>query len=104
MLKTNEPIHALLFGSCLHNGITRQMQRAGGFKRGLADARLSLTGTGEDWGMSTSGSPLPGLPKHMLSGGLSTLSQCSQVSSDSFDSCAVSFSRAREAGSPLLIE
>lgn len=80
------------------------MQRAGGFKRGLADARLSLTGTGEDWGMSTSGSPLPGLPKHMLSGGLSTLSQCSQVSSDSFDSCAVSFSRAREAGSPLLIE
>ena len=49
------------------------MQRAGGFKRGLADARLSLIGTGEDWGMSTSGSPLPGLPKHMLSGGLSTL-------------------------------
>ena len=54
--------------------------------------------------MSTSGSPLPGLPKHMPSGGLSAPSQCSQVSSDNFNACVVSFGRAREAGSPLLIE
>lgn len=54
--------------------------------------------------MSISGSPLPGLPKHKLPGGLSALSQCSQVSSDSFNPCVVSFSRAREAGSPLLTE
>lgn len=80
------------------------MQPEVGFNRGLADARLSLIGTVEDWGMSNSGSPLAGLPKHMLSGGLSTPSQCSHVSSDSFNPCVVSFSRAREAGSPLLIE
>lgn len=82
------------------------MQRAGGFKERLADARLSLIGTGEDWEhvhlwQSPAGTAKAWL---MLSGGLSALSQCSQVSSDSFNSCAVSFSRAREAGSPLLIE